>query len=108
MSATTLYLGEIWHTPSRDELAALPSGALAVDAGGRILDLGPAAAMRTRFPDARVVDHGDALILPGFVDAHVHFPQIDMIGSYGEQLLGWLDAYTYPQELKFADATFAA
>ena len=47
------------------------------------------------------------LIVPGFVDCHVHFPQLDIIASYGEQLLDWLHRYAYPIEARFADADYA-
>jgi guanine deaminase len=47
------------------------------------------------------------LILPGFIDAHVHYPQTEMIASYGTQLLEWLDTYTFPVEAKFQDAAYA-
>jgi guanine deaminase len=45
----------------------------------------------------------DHLIVPGFVDLHLHFPQVDVIASHGAQLLDWLDRYTFPQEQRFAD-----
>ena len=48
------------------------------------------------------------LLLPGFVDAHVHYPQTEMIGAFGEQLLEWLTTYTFPVESQFADADYAA
>lgn len=48
-------------------------------------------------------DHRGKLLLPGFIDAHVHSPQIDMIASYGEELLDWLNNYTFPAEMRFAD-----
>lgn len=47
------------------------------------------------------------LLLPGFVDAHVHYPQTEMIGAFGEQLLEWLTTYTFPVESQFADAEYA-
>ena len=47
------------------------------------------------------------LIVPGFIDCHVHFPQLDIIGSYGEQLLDWLHRYAYPAETRFADVDYA-
>lgn len=49
-------------------------------------------------------DHRGRLILPGFIDSHVHCPQIDIIGSYGAALLDWLETYTFPAETRFADA----
>jgi guanine deaminase len=53
-------------------------------------------------------DYGDNLILPGFVDGHVHYPQIGVIASFGAQLLDWLEKYTFPEEALFSDADFAA
>jgi guanine deaminase len=50
----------------------------------------------------------DILIAPGFVDTHLHAPQIEMIGSYGGDLLEWLNRYTFPTEAKFRDPTHAA
>ena len=52
-------------------------------------------------PDARLVDHRPHLILPGFIDAHAHFPQMQIIASYGAELLDWLNKYTFPEETKF-------
>ena len=49
-------------------------------------------------------DHRGRLILPGFIDTHVHMPQLDMIASYGTELLDWLNTYTFPAETRFADA----
>lgn len=48
------------------------------------------------------------LLLPGFVDAHIHYPQTEMIGAFGEQLLEWLTTYTFPVESQFADERYAA
>ncbi|HOR29435.1 MAG TPA: guanine deaminase [Candidatus Sumerlaeota bacterium] len=97
--------------PGEDPAAGLEviaRGALAVDPAGRIAGRGPADALRHRWPDAPVIDHGHALLLPGFVDAHLHFPQLDIIGCWGEDLLGWLDRHVFPAEAAFADADLAA
>ena len=48
-------------------------------------------------------DHRGKLLLPGFIDTHVHSPQIDVIASYGTELLDWLNTYTFPAEMRFAD-----
>lgn len=53
--------------------------------------------------DAEIVDHRPHLILPGFIDAHAHFPQMQVIASYGAELLEWLNTYTFPEETRFAD-----
>ena len=52
-------------------------------------------------------DYGDDLILPGFVDGHVHYPQIGVIASFGTQLLDWLETYTFPEEARFSDPQYA-
>ena len=58
--------------------------------------------------DAKVDDWSGKLILPGFIDAHIHYPQTRVIGSYGAQLLDWLHKYTFVEEQKFADPAHAA
>lgn len=54
-----------------------------------------------------VIDYRGRLLMPGFIDTHTHFPQTEMIASYGEQLLSWLNTYTFPTERKFADEEYA-
>ncbi|HVS30459.1 MAG TPA: guanine deaminase [Thermoanaerobaculia bacterium] len=79
-------------------------GFLAVD-GDRIAGAGAWGEQ----PDGEIVDLGrHALISPGFVDTHLHAPQLEMIGSYGGHLLEWLNRYTFPTEASFADAGHAA
>ncbi|SNY47220.1 guanine deaminase [Pseudooceanicola antarcticus] len=75
---------------------------------GLIVARGGADALRAAHPAARVVDYGDGLILPGFIDAHVHYPQTAMIASWGKRLIDWLNSYTFPEELKFSDPAYAA
>lgn len=58
-------------------------------------------------PDVQVQHYPDQLIIPGFIDTHIHYPQTEMIGAYGEQLLEWLDTYTFPTELQFSDPAYA-
>jgi guanine deaminase len=57
--------------------------------------------------NVQVTEFPDKLIVPGFIDCHVHFPQLDIIGSFGEQLLDWLNRYAYPAEARFADVDYA-
>ena len=84
-----------------------PDGLLVVDEG-RISALGHASdLLPTLDADIDVVHYQDALITPGFIDTHIHFPQTGMIGSYGEQLLDWLNTYTFPCEKQFADKAHA-
>lgn len=76
--------------------------------GGCISGLGTAAEMRAAHPTLPVTDLGDALLLPGFIDAHAHYPQTAMIASWGKRLIDWLNTYTFPEELRFDDPAYAA
>ena len=67
-----------------------------------------AATLRASHPNAKVVEYGDKLILPGFVDAHVHYPQTGIIASWGKRLIDWLNTYTFPEEMRFGDPDYAA
>jgi guanine deaminase len=77
--------------------------------GGEITHFGPAGSVeRTLPPGTPVKEYGkDSLILPGFIDCHVHYPQTQIIGAYGEQLLDWLNKYTFVAEQQFADLSHA-
>ena len=63
---------------------------------------------RDALTDAVLDDYRGKLVMPGFVDAHIHYAQVDVIASYGTQLLDWLERYTFPAERKFADPAHAA
>ncbi|TBR37980.1 guanine deaminase [Marinomonas agarivorans] len=73
----------------------------------KIIALGNAEEILKNYPDLAVQHYPDSLILPGFIDTHIHYPQVDVIGSYGEQLLDWLNNYTFPAEAKFSDKEHA-
>lgn len=77
---------------------------------GHITHFGPADQVKSHLPAGlQVRNYGpDSLISAGFLDSHVHFPQTPMIGAFGEQLLDWLNKYTYPTERKFSDKAFAS
>ena len=75
---------------------------------GRVRDVGEARQLLAKLPaDTVVKDYSGKLLLPGFVDTHIHYPQTDMIASYGGQLLEWLEKYTFPVERRFADPRHA-
>lgn len=82
------------------------AGAVLV-AEGRIIETGPADRLRAAHPQARITDYGKALISAGFVDAHVHFPQTAIIASWGKRLIDWLNLYTFPEEMRFAEPAYA-
>ncbi len=75
---------------------------------GHVEKVGPSdVLLPTLGADVRVDDHRGKILVPGFIDTHVHYPQVDVIGAYGTQLLDWLNRYTFPAETKFADRAFA-
>jgi len=76
-------------------------------ADGQVAALGDAEILRRAHPDARVHDYGTALISAGFVDAHIHYPQTGIIASWGKRLIDWLNGYTFPEEMRFADPAHA-
>lgn len=86
------------------------SDAVVAFADGRISHFGPASQVLPQLPAGlKVKEYGpNALISAGFLDSHVHFPQTPMIAAFGEQLLDWLNKYTFPTERKYADKAFAA
>ncbi len=75
---------------------------------GRIVAVGDGATLRSQHPGARVTDYGRNLISAGFIDAHVHYPQTAIIASWGKRLIDWLNSYTFPEEMRFADPIYAA
>ena len=110
---TTLVRAQILHTPrspfahGRDALEAYSDGGLAYDDGGRIVGLGSFADVRAAHPHADVVDASDAVLVPGLVDLHVHYPQVAVVGAMGMTLLDWLATRTLPEEARLADTTYA-
>lgn len=85
----------------------VPDGLLLVR-DGRVLDSGPYARLSGHLTDdVALHDYAGHVIVPGFVDTHVHFPQTEMVGAYGEELLAWLETYTFPTERAFADREHA-
>ena len=108
---TTILRAQVLHTP-RDPfeedgaLDAFSDGAVAFH-DGRILATGEYSRVRAAHADAEVVDARDAILLPGLVDTHVHYPQIGVIGAMGLELLDWLAQRTLPEEARLADDGYA-
>ena len=89
-----------------DRAARLHEAVLIED--GRIGAMGTAQTLTAAHPDAEIHEHGARLILAGFVDPHVHYPQTAIIASWGKRLIDWLNTYTFPEEMKFGDPDHAA
>ena len=87
--------GEAAHRYVADGLLVIENGL--VKAAGEARDL-----LRTLPVDAEIVDHRPHLIMPGFIDAHIHMPQTQVVASYGAQLMEWLNKYTFVEEQKLA------
>ena len=82
-------------------------GVLVVD-NGQVVKVGHAGDILPTLRGVEVTEYRDALITPGFIDTHIHYPQTGMIAAYGEQLLDWLNTYTFPTEKQFADPAHAS
>lgn len=107
-----LFKAKILHFPNKTDNPSTDfmyeaHGALVVE-GGKIVAIGDYGSLSQRFPHVYVKDYSKYLLIPGLIDSHLHFPQIEMIASYGEQLLSWLENYTFPTEIKFADPEYCA
>jgi guanine deaminase len=102
----------VFHTPDNPfrnaaALQVLSDAALLI-ADGRIQALGPYSDVQRAHPDATVRDLRGGFLLPGFVDTHVHFPQVRILGGLGYSLLDWLDRHTLPEEARMSDPEYAA
>ncbi len=107
-----LFRAKILHFPQQtdspqQDAVCYPDGGLAVR-GERILAIGNFADVVSDYPDSTLHDHRNHWIMPGLIDSHLHFPQTEMLACYGEQLLSWLENYTFPTEKKFADPDYAS
>lgn len=107
----TLYRATFLHTPTNpftDEkaLKVQQDGGLLVE-GGVIVATGHFADLTHQYPDAPVTDLSSGLLLPGFIDTHVHYPQVRVIGGLGMPLLEWLDKNTLPEEERLQDDVYA-
>lgn len=113
LEAPTAYRASILHflaDPGADDAAAswqyFDDGLLVVE-HGKVVSTGDAATLLPGLSLAtRVIDHSGKLIVPGFVDTHIHYPQVDVIASPGRQLLDWLEDYTFPAERRFDDPAY--
>ncbi|MCG6856871.1 MAG: guanine deaminase [Salaquimonas sp.] len=82
-------------------------GAVVIDDEGLIAWSGAASDLPETYRDLPVTDYGRKIVMPGFIDAHLHFPQYRMIAAFGKDLLDWLNRYTFVEEQRYADYEFA-
>ncbi len=114
-SSTVAYRASVLHflndpgeNSNSDAYEYFEDGLLVIE-DGLVKSLGNAQTLLDQIPsDIEVVDYSGKLIIPGLIDTHVHYPQTDIIASYGEDLLHWLNTYTFPTEGLFGNAQHAA
>ena len=95
------------RAPEQESYQYFEDGMLVVE-NGKIIAAGAAEDIQSYLDSgATVTEYPNSLIMPGFVDTHIHYPQTEMIAAYGKQLLDWLDTYTFPVESKFADPAYS-
>ena len=103
----SFYRGSILHFIDNPSFAAdgaefIADGLLVIDQG-HILEIGDYQQLSTKYTIEGLTDYSGRIICPGFIDTHVHYPQIMKIASHGKQLLEWLENDIFPEEKKFAD-----
>ena len=107
LGQTISFSGDPFLQSPRDCFDYYRDGAVLIE-NGKIIAAGEASAIRNLAPaDVVIENYGDSIISAGFIDTHVHYPQTQMIASYGEQLLQWLDKYTFIAEQQFSDKAHA-
>jgi len=107
LGQTLCFSGDPFQAPWQEVTTHRRDGAVLLR-GGQIAEVGARAALCQAHPGAKIVDYGADLIVPGFVDAHVHYPQTAIIASWGKRLIDWLNSYTFPEEMRLADPDYAA
>ncbi|MBW4694822.1 MAG: guanine deaminase [Lyngbya sp. HA4199-MV5] len=100
------FVDDPFYASEADSVRYLPDGLLVLE-DGKVKALGTYESLQASYANVPVTVYPDRLIMPGFIDTHVHFPQTEMIAAYGEQLLEWLSKYTFPTEGKFKDKAYA-
>ncbi|MFG6529678.1 MULTISPECIES: guanine deaminase [unclassified Sulfitobacter] len=106
LGATLTYSGNPMQSAWEDAVKIDTQGGVLIE-NGRIAAVGKGDALRAAHPQAEVTRYADALICPGFVDAHVHYPQTAIIASWGKRLIDWLNTYTFPEEMRLSDPAYA-
>jgi guanine deaminase len=113
MPQPLLLTGQVMQThaspfdlPPEEAITVERRGAVLVQ-DGHVVEVGLADDLMVKHPQAPRRDFGDKLIASGFIDAHVHYPQTAIIASWGKRLIDWLNSYTFPEEMRFADPDYA-
>jgi guanine deaminase len=100
------FVEDPFYFDESESVRYIPDGLLVVE-NGRIKACGAYSSLQSQYLNLEITAYPDKLIVPGFIDLHIHYPQTEMIGAYGAQLLEWLNQYVFPTEGKFQDANHA-
>lgn len=100
------FVDDPFYVPEEDSTRYLVDGLLVI-ADGKVAAFGNYADLQAEYGEMPIATYPGKLIVPGFIDTHIHYPQTEMIAAYGEQLLQWLSRYTFPTERKFQDKNYA-
>ena len=100
------FISDPFYETEENSIRYVKDGLLVVE-DGKIKAFGAYADLESEYGDTPATTYDERLIMPGFIDTHIHYPQTEMIAAYGEQLLEWLDQYVFPTEGKFQDKDYA-
>lgn len=102
------FIDDPWkHVGREHDSARFHVDGLLVVEDGKITDFGAFEEVAKRHRSLDITVIRDRIILPGFIDGHIHFPQTRVLGAFGEQLLPWLQTWVFPEELKYKDRAYA-
>ena len=105
-SAFLDFVDDPFYAVDVDSVRYISDGLLVVE-NGVIVDFGSYQDLQNNYTDIRITAYPNNLVMPGFIDTHIHYSQYEIIAAYGEQLLEWLNKYIFPTEEKFKDKTHA-
>jgi guanine deaminase len=100
------FVADPFYVPESGSVRYFRDGLLILK-DGKVQELGAYDDLRAKYAGISTIAYSGLLIMPGFIDLHLHFPQTEMMAAYGEQLLAWLETYTFPTEQKFKDKAYA-
>lgn len=100
------FVEDPFYFPEVESVRYIADGLLVLE-NGTVKELGDYEKLKDKYSGIPVISYPGTLIMPGFIDTHIHFPQIEIIAAYGEQLLQWLNKYTFPTEVKFKNKAYA-
>jgi guanine deaminase len=104
--AIKAFRSSILHFTADKQAEYFDDGILVIE-DDKVKKVAKAEELLAELTDVDVQVFENKILMPGFIDTHIHYPQVDVIASYGEQLLDWLNNYTFPTELQFEDVEFA-